>query len=273
MRMVEQSRQTCRKRSYLGITAHYIDDEFKLHDRVLVIKHMPSQIQHTASNIRAEVVNCLRRFKMLSDNEERKLIFVTDRGPNIVAALREYNRLNCIEHVLNNITEELYKEAAVKLVVSNCSKLVTLFKNSSLNNQLPQTFKAAADTRWNTVYYMLKSIIPSYESAYTLLENRGKEEEMSVIDQININEISALVDFFKPFEQMTMVLQGSRKPSLCFVQPWVVALKKHMLLSNKDHHIVAALKQAFSVNQKLIQLLNNKAVDNYHLIATFLHPL
>lgn len=260
-----------RKRSYLGVTAHYINDDYELNDRVLNIKDFPAQMRHTATNICTEIISCLRRWKISS--EESKLVFVSDRGPNIVASLKDYNRLNCIEHVLNNITEKLCEEDDVKSIVTDCKKLVALFKNTGLNNELPQTLKAPADTRWNTIFYMFESIIANYQSARTLLENRSKKDELHVIDQIHVNEVSALVKFFKPFEQMTMVLQGSRKPTLCFVQPWVAALKKHLLLSSTDHYLVSALKEAYSGNRDLTQLLDNKAVEKYHLIATFLHPL
>lgn len=149
-----------RKRSYIGITVHYMNNDFVLHDRILAIQYMPPDLAHTAANIRQEINYCLRRFYIFDCINELKdrLVFVSDRGTNIVAALKFYERINCIEHILNNIVAAICKVSSVSSIVSSASKLVSHFKTTGLNNRLTETLHATADTRWNTVYYMLASI-------------------------------------------------------------------------------------------------------------------
>lgn len=37
--------------------------------------------------------------------DAQKCIFVSDRGANVLAALVDYESINCIDHIINNIME------------------------------------------------------------------------------------------------------------------------------------------------------------------------
>lgn len=52
-----------------------------------------SMLRKTAENIKPAIIQALRRYGI--EEFFSKLVYVTDRGSNIVAALRTVTRLNC----------------------------------------------------------------------------------------------------------------------------------------------------------------------------------
>lgn len=63
-------------------------------------------------------------------------------------------------------------------------------------------------------------------------------------------------------------MQGSKRPSLCYVQPCVVAMKQH--LESFSDSIVANSTEI--INTRFTNLMKD-ALDDIHFVATFLHPL
>lgn len=74
-----------RKQSYLGVTAHYVDDKFQLHDRILTTHFLDSEESKTGELLRTELFRILQQFNIFDFVEE--IVFVTDRGPNVVTSL------------------------------------------------------------------------------------------------------------------------------------------------------------------------------------------
>lgn len=258
-----------RKRSYMGITAHFIDENFALHDRVLATHFIPPDIQHTAVNLHRELMHVLRTLKLYEclERQTEKFVFVTDRGSNLVAALKNFTRLNCIEHILNNVVEEACKVHSVALLISKCKELVTYFKTSGLNLKLKKVLRGTADTRWNTVFYMIESILQNYDEARELLVQKSKTDK---IDDISKVQLEILADFFEPFREMTLRLEGSSKPSICFVQPWLNAIETHLTRRSGEHSLLTDIKD-FVWNY--FSNLAESTIKSYHKIAMFIHPL
>ncbi len=50
-----------------------------------------------------------------------------------------------------------------------CHELVRYFKKSGLNSKLEITLKSDIITRWNSIYFMLKSIFDNYEQIEMIL--------------------------------------------------------------------------------------------------------
>lgn len=88
--------------------------------------------------------------------DPKMCVFVTDRGANMINALEPYRRLNCANHIINNILEHATNSVEE---LKNCKQLVCFFKKSNnLQNQLKITPKAACSTRWNSQLEMINSI-------------------------------------------------------------------------------------------------------------------
>jgi hypothetical protein len=106
-------------------------------------------LQKTALNILNNLTRSLNEFDISITN--KNLIFVTDRGPNIVASLKKTNRLNCMAHIINNILGTIEKKDEVnhiKEFLEKCRILVTFFKKTySFNN----VFRRKRILKWKGV--------------------------------------------------------------------------------------------------------------------------
>lgn len=100
------------------------------------------------------------------------VVFVTDRGSNIVAALRHDVRLNCAAHLVNNVLETMFKESTlqtsppllhVQLLLHSCRDLVGYFKRSAIMEKLDTALDQCVATRWNSHLAMLVSVDRNFD--------------------------------------------------------------------------------------------------------------
>lgn len=78
------------------------------------------------------------------------ITFVTDQGSNMISALRNYNRLNCCAHLINNVLRNLFYLKFLSQEIDNglkplepiinlmteCKTLVKFMKSSGMNSEL-----------------------------------------------------------------------------------------------------------------------------------------
>lgn len=114
----------------------------------------------------------------------------------------------------------------------SCKEMVKYVKNTGLNNRLRNTLVSFVDTRWNTVFKMLDSIKTSYADGRCILHERSETNSIDIIDQ---SEVEVVAEFLKPFVEMTKVNESSKRPTLCYVQPYIEFMKKHLETKDTDH--------------------------------------
>lgn len=133
-----------KKVSYLGVTIHYVRD-YKLVGRVLCTSEFDPECRKTGENVRAALQQALRRYGL--HHCRSNIVFVKDRGSNMIAALKTACRLNCSAHSLNTILEHTMRAVRVDSdsdssssdfsgVLAACRSLVTFFKRSGLQCRL-----------------------------------------------------------------------------------------------------------------------------------------
>jgi len=91
--------------SYITITAHYITNEWMLRERVLATREFDPALRHTAVNIKQAVSAVLDEFGIDVD----KVVFVTDRGANVLAAMKDYKHISCSDHMINTVLTHLFE--------------------------------------------------------------------------------------------------------------------------------------------------------------------
>lgn len=114
-------------------------------------------------------------------------MFVTGRGANIVATLRGCTRLYCNAHILNVTLSSAFAPgvlAETPELLTSAKKMVKYFKHSGLQNSLKKSLKQSIETRWNSNYDMLDSILQQHEEISTLLLSNNQYERIA---QINAN--------------------------------------------------------------------------------------
>lgn len=254
----------------ISVTLHYIDNKWELTERVLCTSEWDSSLRKTADNIKPVIISVLRKFGI--DEFYSKLVYVTDRGANIVAALRAVTRLSCAAHILNTVLsttftklsqEDVYGEE-VTTMIDSAKSLVTYFKQTNLQARLKKTLKASVETRWNSQHTMLESISSQYEDIRTLLEERG---EVGRLTNLDAEALSDIVAFLGRFKEATKALEASKTPTLHLTVVWYERIRRHLQASSTDSMTISSLKE------KCLSILQEKFdIHPLHRLAMFLHP-
>lgn len=120
-----------RKATFFGFTIHYISTEkggIVLNDRILVIRELLAESKD-GDFLQEKLIEYLVEFGLM-DLIENKIVFVSDRGTNIVKALKSYQHINCFGHLMHNCVEKmLEKNETVQIVTS----IVKYFKVNGIN--------------------------------------------------------------------------------------------------------------------------------------------
>lgn len=121
-----------------------------------------------------------------------RVVFITDSGANVVAALRGYTRLNCNAHILSITLSSTFapdmwpKTPELSELLTNGKKSAKYFKHSSLQNISKKSLKQSIKNWWNSNYDMLDSILQQHEEISTLLVTSNQCERIA---QINANTL------------------------------------------------------------------------------------
>ncbi|KAL1282850.1 hypothetical protein QQF64_001653 [Cirrhinus molitorella] len=233
----------------------------------------PLEEAKTGENIRREILKLLVTRFGLDESSLSKIVWVTDEGANIKLALRPYQRLDCIDHVIKtvlrhglDITELSKANGApdIRDTIYAAKSLVRYIKQSGLAAQLSTTLLQMGDTRFSTVYLTLTSIQAVYYELHEKLATRG---ESARIEKIAPDTLVFLIDFLKPFYEAQRELEGDKYPTLIRVCLWCEKLKRHCQPNALDSPQQAVLRKRHEdwLARKVI-------IQDLHKIVTFLWP-
>lgn len=282
-----------KSKNFLSLHAHYIDDLWKLHKKLLGLEEFVQE--KSTVNIRKQCHKILAEYFSESEIDQviSNAISVTDGGYNMLKLFTQ--RLPCICHKINLFIEWMFrdkkiptdeeiaeKEAAgkpyppIKLfkLSINCPQiqnslagvkdLVTHFKQSSLNGKLPITLKQDVPTRWNSQLIMLESFDRNVNEVKGLLLESDRLDKLMCINSSLIKE---LISFLTPFKECSEKLSGDKYPTIQLVAPWIFDLQEHIKVKVGDSLEIQVLKQqaAHCFRKYLV-------IENYHYVACLLDP-
>lgn len=115
----------------------------------------------------------LTSYEILPD----KIVFVSDQGSNIKAALRSYHWILCSAHILNTVLRHTFstKDAEVDAIedvlelIDYCKDLVAYLKRTGVVASLKHTVNQECEVRWKSKVTMLESIHKQYQDIRELL--------------------------------------------------------------------------------------------------------
>lgn len=169
-----------KKVTFFGVTAHFIEetsDGFILNDRIICARDLHTDAKD-GLYLRGKLLEYLTSYNL--ENLISKLVFVSDRGSNIRKALEIYEAIACFAHMVNNLVDSMLVEIS-DLVVS-VKALVKYFKVTGLNAALDTTLKSFVPTRWNSVFYMIESVIINYDPINSILQEKKEGHRLNNID-------------------------------------------------------------------------------------------
>lgn len=196
-----------------------------------------------------------------------KVVVVTDRGSNMIAAFKEDNNIHCISHLIHNTVEKCIKKTTqIDELISLCSKLVKFFKKSGLNAELETSLKSFCTTRWNSVYYTICSIVKNFAAIQDKLLEKNLVQKYSIIKLYNLENLMKILKLFKDASDD---LEGSLYPTIHLVYANIEHLKSSVSIEDDDPSLI----KEFKINlQETITSLIDPNITMYHKLGLFLFP-
>lgn len=252
------------QRSFLTLTAHYINEDFELKTNVLGTREFLLE-KKTSGNIHDFVIELLVEFKI--EEKIKHGVIVTDNGANMVAAFKNYRRLSCACHNLNLVMEDVLEKRKIEeleVLFDASKRLVSFFKHSELNSKLTKSLKQHVKTRWNSLYIMLKSVFDMYLEIQQLLIERNELHKIAAIDY---SLLERLLEFLGPFKDCSEKLSSDIIPTIHEHSLWFEKLIKHCTENVRDSEIITEVKSCATAALK-----NRFQPTALHNVALFLNP-
>lgn len=255
-----------KKMTYFGVTLHYISQEkdaLVLNDRIMVIRELKSE-KKEGEYLRGKIYEYLNEYGLM--NHLEKIVFVSDRGTNVVKAVGAFKAINCFAHLIHNVVEKMLHENPIVRSVSN---IVKYFKASALHAiYFERSLKSYVSTRWNTVYTMLESVINNWTMICDVLTQ--KKTHLKDLQSITLDQLIMMKEFLEPFKNATLEVEATKHPTIDHVQPLFNELMHHLSPNSTDPSMIARLKDV-GYAYWMVNVQNHITI--YHEIAVFLNPL
>ncbi|OAY54993.2 hypothetical protein MANES_03G079516v8 [Manihot esculenta] len=218
--------------SYMVVTAHFVDSEWKLQKRTLNFYDVPPP--HTGVVICDVLKKCLVEWGI---EDKVQTISVDNASYNdVVNSLALHGKLfnvRCCAHILNLLVQDglsdiadiikNMRESVKHLVASESRRLI--FSEIAKQLKLPSK-KLLLDcgTKWNATYFMLsaalefKDVFPRYQqrdSSYTYLPSEDYWQK-----------VKELCSFLEEFNEVTNFISGTEYPTSNLFLPELYSIQK-----------------------------------------------
>ncbi|CAN1153995.1 Zinc finger BED domain-containing protein RICESLEEPER 2 [Linum perenne] len=241
-------------RSFLCLTAHYVDENWKLNSKLLNFSHV--RPPHTAFELKTDIYRMLKEwgidnkiFTITLDNASNMTNMQSElrdqlNGQQALLCAGKYFHIRCCGHILNLIVQDGLKvirdgvrsvRESVKYVDGSEARKIK-FQECIAQAGLKCTKGLWLDvpTRWNSTYMMLDRAL-FYRQAFVNLTRIDKDyKDFPSVE--NWEKVSALAKLLKPFDDITKVFSGTKYPTtnLFFKNVWLIHLQLIQLCSSTD---------------------------------------
>lgn len=266
-----------KKYDYLCVTAHYniLQNNSIVSKRNVIAMASVEAHKKDKTFCLEEIEKIFFKFNVSSYELKRYATFISDRGPNLYAALKDFNRLNCYAHLINNLVNSICEVDEAKKIISKASKLVRYFKSSSLNSKLSKTLKSYSETRFNTVFYTLQSVYEMYCEIVSLLGEKEKlDPQTQLLQKITClpkSKLKEICDFLEPFMKLSLEIEGEKYHTLFRVVFAYNSIEKLVLYKFNDSSLISAMKTAGRKYFEKNYVHFDPQIE--HKVSLFLHPM
>lgn len=229
--------------NYLGVTAHYIlilieDDSASLQSRALKLLALDSEDGPKDANFIHNQFNAILHEFDLYDHSHQ-IVFVTDRGKNIVNSLDGYDRNSCMDHFINNIVEHVCEE--VGSLKSNVSRIVKYLKVTGKASALSRHIVSSPATRWSYVFDMFDAFHAVFNEIRSKIPD-DREDLIGRYNSINKTTLKAVRDFLEIFKDLIKEVEGDTYVTAVKILPVFESLHQHLITKNNDVTIIKKMK-------------------------------
>uniref|UniRef100_A0A1D1ZIX9 Putative AC transposase n=1 Tax=Anthurium amnicola TaxID=1678845 RepID=A0A1D1ZIX9_9ARAE len=212
---------------YLCLTAHFIDNEWKMQKRILNFTMVPSP--HTGGELADVILNCLVEW-----NIEKLCTITLDNASynDVLVNFLKYDLLSknmlmldgrmfhfrCGAHILNLVVQDGLREISDSVtIIRDCVKYVKGSQRRKQDFHECATYERISTnkdlvidvaTRWNSTYLMLESAL-YYKKAFFHLKARNPVNYFAPTNDDWTN-VEIMVQFLEIFYNATKVFSGSK---------------------------------------------------------------
>ena len=257
-----------RKQSYLDIHCVWVERDFSCHHAALAVRHFGSEA-HTAQNIQTVISDILVEFGI----PEEDTPVTTDHGSNVVAALKNSIRLDCMCHRLHTVLETAWRDtknevpeaASYETAVSDLCRFVK--QSTGIQEQLPKSLKYGGDTRPRiSMFRRADAVECSYEVLVSVLTNKNKLNLVAAVNRSINREIMELTrgiaDVFESLEKIS-------EPTVNLVGPAYYLLMRRFMSAARESPAMQTFKQNL---RKYTDEKFWSSIVALHWMGTFLDP-
>lgn len=255
-----------KKVPFMCLMVHYIDEQDHLCRRLIANKPLDVNSSKTGEYLRGEMLPILSLYGI--DPSSPNVVFVADRGKNVIKALENYKRHSCGSHFLCNVVNKSLSDGRPKEVTDVCRNVVSKINHLGKNSLFQPTVKSFCPTRWNSAIAMFSSISVNWEAIQELFT---EHECSAIFEFVEKDEVDSLVRFLTPFSEASKKMQTLTMPSLHLICMYYDKLEKHFIEQENDNEITRAVKENGRTYFNL-EIISSQMITTYHKLAIFLHP-
>ncbi|KAM3850330.1 E3 SUMO-protein ligase ZBED1-like, partial [Diretmus argenteus] len=260
--------------SYLGVTAHYFDEEWGLKSQALTV--MKTEERHFADT-------CAEHFMHVAgewDIADKVSTLTTDSARNMIAASKQlpFDHMPCAAHLLQRAITVSLQHSPFDSALAKCRKVVGHFKHSAPNaaelGQLQvakgkpkEALTQDVPTRWNSTLEMVKCIQRNQEPLRDALALHPTKVTMPTAAELD--KLQRLETVLEPCKYITELLGGEKFVSCSAVLPALSHLSRVMEVCEDDPAYMVKFKETFTAD---LEQRKDKTNLPWLKVATALDP-
>ncbi|KAL4562445.1 hypothetical protein LXL04_034650 [Taraxacum kok-saghyz] len=256
---------SCQKKNYMVVTAHFIDDDWVMHKRVINFREVDT---HKGEDIGRELLACIHEWGMKNvmtmtvDNakcNDVAIQFLVKKLPTVFDNGKQFH-IRCMAHIINLIVkvglkyQNYHVECVQKAVkyIRGSTQRIKKFKKAMKDIGLDKkTFLCGeSPTRWNSTFELLRS---SYNARDAFVEYGIKEKSFEVdLERVpehsDFDEIKKVMDFLEKFKTKTENVSASTKPLVHLFTREILDIELHLAKWAAKHdfpHMIIDMKDKY----------------------------
>lgn len=253
---------SCATKSFVTITAHFINSDLELCSRVLQTRELSES--HTGEHVGNVLLEASKEWDC------KVSALSTDNASNMKIAAQTAKipvHMGCFAHTLNLASGKALNVNEVHKCLSKMRSIVGYFHRSTtaaaLFNQkqkmlqLPE-HKLIMDvrTRWNSSYLMVERFLEQQVAVIATLsdESLKKQSEIksihaaSLLDQQDVYQCEQFLELMKPLYHATLAMSPDQRPTVGLVLPLLQKLKEFYIPQEQDSSFQKKIKNAILTN-------------------------